>query len=97
MVDFIETCRRDSDNTADSYETVIDNFAKVYGQAPDQIVSDIKTGKLDYIDFFRKLNVWSGQKKHRPATTGAYFAGWTQFFKVRDVAAVFPMEKAFPR
>ena len=83
--DFIETLRRNSDETARNYGTTIRTVASAFGKAPDEILTDIKTGKLDLIQFFRQMMTWSSQQNHRTNTTRYHLSVWIQFLRYEGV------------
>jgi integrase len=85
LSEFIEALRRNSDRTADNYDYEIKKFARELGKDPDQIVQEIKTGKLDLILFLRQLNTWSRDQKHRSTTTLLYMTSWIQFLRFEDI------------
>ena len=78
---FLAAVGRSSAKTAEGYGLSVRRFARAFGRAPDEIVEDLKAGRLDVVDFLRRLNEWSVGQGHRSTTTLLYLTGWLQFLR----------------
>jgi len=78
---FLGAVGRSSAKTAEGYGLSVRRFARSLGKEPDEIVEDVKAGRVNVVDLLRQLNEWSGKLGHRSSTTLLYFTGWIQFLR----------------
>ena len=86
LTDYLTALRGRSATTAKNYECFIRGYSRHLGKEPDEIVADVKDGRLDPYGFFGTMVGYLVGGKKAPKTVGLYLTAWRGFLGYEDIS-----------